>query len=52
MKSPLELRVRRALRAARIPEPLYEHPVKLSTGTTVHPDFCWLDRRSAVEAQS
>ena len=52
LKSPLELRVRRALRAAGIREPLYEHPVRLSTGWTVHPDFSWPDRVSAVEAQS
>ncbi|MGH2753268.1 MAG: type IV toxin-antitoxin system AbiEi family antitoxin domain-containing protein [Actinomycetota bacterium] len=52
LKSPLELRVRRVLRAARIPEPLYEHPVRLSTGWTVHPDFSWPDRVTTVEVES
>ena len=52
MKSKLELDVRRALRTASIREPLYEHPVRLSTGWTVHPDFSWPDRMTAVEAES
>ena len=52
LKSQLELRVRRTLQAARIREPLYEHPVRLSTGWIVHPDFCWPDKMTAIEAES
>ena len=52
MRSFLELRVRRELHKAGFPDPLYEHPVRLSTGRTVHPDFCWPDRKLAIEVES
>ncbi|MGH2753293.1 MAG: hypothetical protein ACRDLB_02565 [Actinomycetota bacterium] len=52
LKSPLELRVRRELKKAGFPEPLYEYPIRLSDGTVVHPDFSWLPSKSTVEAES
>jgi len=52
LKSRLELDVRRVLRAANIREPLYEHPVRLTTGWVVHPDFSWPDKMTVVEAES
>ena len=52
VKSHLELRVRRELKHAGFPEPIYEHPIRLSDGRVVRPDFCWPDKKVAIEVES
>ena len=52
VKSFLELRVRRELKQAGFPDPLHEHPIRLSNGRVVRPDFCWPDKKLVIEVES
>jgi very-short-patch-repair endonuclease len=47
--SDLELQLERALLAAGLPRPLRQHPLTLSTGEVIHPDFYWPEEREIVE---
>lgn len=51
-RSPLELKVLRSLRRARFPEPVYEYVVITPSGERLRPDFCYPERKVAIECES
>jgi hypothetical protein len=48
-QSPQESRVRVRLVLAGLPAPVTQHPIRLPSGVTVHPDLAWPEFRVAVE---
>ena len=51
-RSPLELKVWRSLKKARLPEPVYEHPVETPSGVVLRPDFSYPEQKVAIECES
>jgi len=51
-QSGFQRRVRKALVAARLPEPELEHPVRLPSGRLAYLDMAYVGARLAIEADS
>jgi very-short-patch-repair endonuclease len=51
-RSPLELKVLRSLREGGFPEPVYEHEIITPSGGRLRPDFCYPDKKVAIECES
>ena len=52
MRSALEVQTLRTLLSAKLPRPVYEHPVPTRGGFTLHPDFSYPEDLIAMECQS